>query len=115
MPIIHINNSNMSFEQAERHDCILRVGLRAGLGLPYECNSGGCGSCKFELIEGEVEELWPEAPGLTARDRKKERQLACQCRAKGDLVISMRINEKYAFELFSVFPIKCFGSNEIRS
>lgn len=37
-------------------DNLLRAGLRAGIGLPYECNAGGCGSCKFELISGEVEE-----------------------------------------------------------
>ena len=44
-------------------DTILRAALRAGKGLTYECNSGGCGGCKFDLIEGAVEELWPEAPG----------------------------------------------------
>lgn len=95
MPIVQIHNSADSFEQTERHDSILRAGLGAGLGLSYECNSGGCGSCKFELIEGEVEELWPEAPGLTARDLKKGRKLACQCRAKSDLVISMRTDESF--------------------
>ena len=58
MPIVQIHNSDASFEQTETHDSILRAGLAAGLGLSYECNSGGCGSCKFELIEGEVEELW---------------------------------------------------------
>ncbi|MGK4358034.1 2Fe-2S iron-sulfur cluster-binding protein [Ectopseudomonas chengduensis] len=95
MPIVQIHNSDASFEQTETHDSILRAGLAAGLGLSYECNSGGCGSCKFELIEGEVEELWPDAPGLTARDLKKGRKLACQCRAKSDLVISMRTDESF--------------------
>ncbi|WP_436785596.1 FAD-binding oxidoreductase [Stutzerimonas frequens] len=96
MTIIHIHDSDLSFEQREEQDCILRAGLAAGLGLSYECNSGGCGSCKFELIEGEIEELWPEAPGLTARDIKKGRKLACQCRAKSDhLVIAMRTDDAF--------------------
>jgi len=95
MPIVQIHNSDASFEQTETHDSILRAGLAAGHGLSYECNSGGCGSCKFELIEGEVEELWPDAPGLTTRDLKKGRKLACQCRAKSDLVISMRTDESF--------------------
>lgn len=68
-------------------DSILRAALRAGIGLAYECNSGGCGGCKFELLEGQIEDLWPEAPGLTERDRKRGRHLACQCRARGDIAI----------------------------
>lgn len=71
-------------------DTVLRAALRAGLGFPYECNSGGCGSCKFELFEGEVENLWPEAPGLTERDKRKGHLLACQSRASTDVRIKVR-------------------------
>lgn len=71
-------------------DTVLRAALRAGLGFPYECNSGGCGSCKFELIEGEVENLWPQAPGLTERDIRRGKLLACQCVAMTDLRIKVR-------------------------
>lgn len=68
-------------------DTILRAALRAGHGYSYECNSGGCGGCKFELVSGEIETLWTDAPGLTERDRKRGRHLACQCRARGDVTI----------------------------
>ncbi|WP_374264477.1 2Fe-2S iron-sulfur cluster-binding protein [Zoogloea sp.] len=74
------------FEQDAR-DTILRAALRAGHGLPYECNSGGCGACKFELIDGQVDNLWPDAPGLGDRDRRRGRLLACQCRANGPIAI----------------------------
>lgn len=76
-------------------DTILRAALRAGKGLTYECNSGGCGGCKFELVEGEIEQLWPEAPGLSERDRKRGRHLACQCRAKGDIIIAAATAPEY--------------------
>ncbi len=95
MPTIYIDSTGERFEQTEQHDCMLRAGLNAGLGLAYECNSGGCGSCKFELLEGEVEVLWAEAPALTERDIKKGRKLACQCRAKTDLVVKMRTDPRY--------------------
>lgn len=68
-------------------DTILRAALRAGLGYSYECNSGGCGGCKFELVSGEIETLWDSAPGLSERDRKRGRHLACQCRARGPVTI----------------------------
>ncbi|MBP8135155.1 MAG: 2Fe-2S iron-sulfur cluster binding domain-containing protein [Rhodoferax sp.] len=78
-----------AFEQVGR-DSILRAALRAGVGFPYECNSGGCGSCKFELLDGEVENLWPQAPGLSERDIRKGKLLACQCVATTDLRIQVR-------------------------
>jgi len=72
-------------------DTLLRSALRSGLGFPYECNSGGCGSCKFELLDGELEEIWPDAPGLSARDIRKGRKLACQCRATSDCTIKVNL------------------------
>lgn len=75
-------------------DTLLRAGLRAGLGFPYECNSGACGTCKVELIEGRIESLRPDAPGLTERDRAKNRVLACQARPAGDCVIKVRLREE---------------------
>lgn len=83
-----------TFGQAEG-DTILRAALRAGIGLAYECNSGGCGGCKFELLSGEIDNLWPEAPGLTERDKKRGRHLACQCRARGDITIAAPSASEY--------------------
>jgi len=74
---------------------LLRAGLRAGLGMSYECNVGACGSCKFDLVEGDVEVLWEDAPGLTDRDKKRGRKLACQCRPKGDVTINMRLDDTF--------------------
>lgn len=76
-------------------DTILRAALRAGHGYSYECNSGGCGGCKFELVSGEIETLWAEAPGLTDRDRKRGRHLACQCRACGPVTIKAASAAEY--------------------
>ena len=72
---IHIDRSSIDFEQ-DAGDTVLRAALRAGIGFPYECNAGGCGSCRFELVSGGVDVLWSAAPGLTERDRRKGRQLA---------------------------------------
>ena len=86
---ITIDPEQSDFDQLGE-DTVLRAALRAGLGFPYECNSGGCGSCKFELLDGEVKDLWPQAPGLTERDRRKGKHLACQCVAMTDLRIKVR-------------------------
>ncbi len=86
---IHIEGQSGDFQQTGK-DTVLRAALRAGIGFPYECNAGGCGSCKFTLMDGNVENLWPDAPGLTARDRQKGALLACQCRPASDLRIKVR-------------------------
>lgn len=100
---ISIEGEEGAFDQM-REDTVLRAALRAGIGFPYECNSGGCGSCKFDVLEGEVENLWPDAPGLTERDRRKGRLLACQCRANTNL----RIKVRTASECRPVIKPKCF-------
>ena len=89
MARIHIQGAGSDYDCAA-HDTVLRAALRAGVGFPYECNVGSCGSCRFQVIEGEVENLWSEAPGLSPRDLKKNRHLACQSRAVADCVIKMR-------------------------
>ena len=91
-------------------DNLLRAGLRAGIGLPYECNAGGCGSCKFELISGEIEEVWAEAPGLSAKDRTRGRRLACQCRAMSDCEIKIRPADSFLVPtLPAVFEAEYIG------
>jgi len=72
-------------------DTLLRAGLRAGLGFPYECNAGSCGTCKVELVEGSVVSLRPDAPGLTEADRARNRVLACQARPSSDCAIKARL------------------------
>lgn len=94
---IEIDEKGFEYQQSE-NDTLLRAALRAGLGFPYECNSGGCGSCKFELLSGEVEDLWSDAPGLSARDIKKGRKLACQCRATSDCTIKVNLDRHSAPE-----------------
>jgi toluene monooxygenase electron transfer component len=75
-------------------DSLLRGALRAGVGFPYDCGVGGCGGCRFDLVSGEMETLWPDAPGLSERERKRGRRLACQCRPLSDCVIKVRAAEE---------------------
>lgn len=84
-----------AFAVPAHEDTLLRAALRAGIGLPHECNVGGCGACRFDLIAGEVEDLWPEAPGLSARDRQRGKKLACQARPRSDCRIRVRCSDEY--------------------
>ncbi len=91
---VRLADSTVEFG-CEADDSLLRAAQRAGLGFPYECNVGSCGNCKFELLEGEVESAWLEAPGWTDKDRQRRRHLGCQSRPRGDLRIKLRLAEYY--------------------
>jgi toluene monooxygenase electron transfer component len=83
------------FDVSADEDSLLRGALRAGVGHPYECGVGGCGNCRFDLLSGEMETLWPEAPGLSERERKRGKRLACQSRPLGDCTIRVRCADEY--------------------
>ena len=82
--------------RCDADDTVLSAALRAGIGFPYECNSGGCGTCQFELLEGDLAELWPEAPGLSPRARGRGKRLACQSVPGSDCTIKVALNDEMA-------------------
>ncbi len=43
--------SQRSFE-VQRDEPILSAAIRQGIGLPYGCRDGACGSCKSRLCKG---------------------------------------------------------------
>ena len=81
--------------EAEPGDTVMQAALRSGIGFPYGCSSGSCGSCKFELIEGEVKDSKISLSTLSKRDLKKNRHLGCQSFPIGPIRISVRTHQEY--------------------
>ncbi|MGH7321660.1 MAG: 2Fe-2S iron-sulfur cluster-binding protein [Candidatus Rokuibacteriota bacterium] len=80
--------------QAHSFDCrpgekILYAGLRHGIALPYECGSGTCGTCKAKLVDGDIENEWPEAPGHAFLKPDAGEFLMCQCVARSDCALEI--------------------------
>lgn len=76
-------------------DTVLRAALRAGVGMPYSCNTGSCGNCRFDLVEGEVHHLRENPPGLSEKDAAKNRWLGCQAVPSGNCAVKFRAMDKY--------------------
>lgn len=72
--------------QGER---LLHAGLRTGIDLPYGCGTGTCGDCRARVLSGEVESLWPAAPGARAL-RDSDEILLCQSSPKANCVIGTK-------------------------
>jgi naphthalene 1,2-dioxygenase ferredoxin reductase component len=72
---------------AQAGDTLLAALLRAGLPFPFSCQTGNCGTCKCELLAGEVEELAYSEHTLSAAERARGIVLACRIALRGDAAI----------------------------
>jgi CDP-4-dehydro-6-deoxyglucose reductase len=61
-------------------ELILDAGLAAGLGLPHNCRGGACGTCKSEVLEGEVDHGWVMSFAISDEEKAAGRCLICQSR-----------------------------------
>lgn len=87
---VQVNARNRAFQfEAAPGEKILYAGLRAQAGLPYECATGTCGTCKAKLVDGRIEDAWPEAPGRKFIKPERGEFLMCQCAAQTDLSIEV--------------------------
>jgi CDP-4-dehydro-6-deoxyglucose reductase, E3 len=75
---------------AEPTENILDAALRAGVGLPYGCKDGACGSCKAKVLSGELEQGSHAAPALSHEEHVAGLALLCCAQARSDLVVEVR-------------------------
>jgi naphthalene 1,2-dioxygenase ferredoxin reductase component len=71
----------------EPGDTILASLLRAGVAFPFSCQAGNCGTCKCELVSGDVLELGHSEHALAADERAKGIILACRTQVWDDTVV----------------------------
>lgn len=71
----------------EAGDTILASLLRAGVPFPFSCQAGNCGTCKCELISGDVLELEHSEHALAPEERAKGIVLACRTQVWDDTVV----------------------------
>jgi CDP-4-dehydro-6-deoxyglucose reductase/ferredoxin-NAD(P)+ reductase (naphthalene dioxygenase ferredoxin-specific) len=71
----------------EAGDTILASLLRAGVPFPFSCQAGNCGTCKCELVSGDVLELEYSEHALSPAERAKGLILACRTQVWDDTVI----------------------------
>ncbi|MFT4584959.1 MAG: phenol hydroxylase P5 protein [Gammaproteobacteria bacterium] len=73
---------------------ILDAALRAGIWLPYACNHGLCGTCKVDVIEGEVDHQHASPFALMDVERAENKALACCATLLSDVVIEADVDEE---------------------
>ena len=86
---VTVQPSGRSFA-VEHDEPILQAAIRQGVGLPYGCKDGACGSCKCRLLEGSVRHGTRQAKALSADEEAAGFMLTCCGVPQGDVVIEAR-------------------------
>src|SRR5258708_7935373 len=71
----------------EAGDTILESLLRAAVPFPFSCQAGNCGTCKCELVSGDVHELEHSEHALSPEERAKGIILACRTQVWDDTAV----------------------------
>ena len=74
----------------ERDEAILAAAIRQGIGLPYGCRDGACGSCKSKLLEGRVIHGAHQLKALSVEEEEQGFILTCCATPQTDCVVQAR-------------------------
>lgn len=74
----------------ERDEPLLSAAIRQGVGLPYGCRDGACGSCKSRLLEGRVIHGAHQLKALSVAEEEAGFILTCCATPQTDCVVQAR-------------------------
>jgi CDP-4-dehydro-6-deoxyglucose reductase len=86
---VTVEPSGRSFT-VEQGEAILPAGIRQGIGLPYGCKDGACGSCKCKLLSGAVVHGTHQEKALSAEEEKAGFILTCCAVPQTDVLLESR-------------------------
>jgi CDP-4-dehydro-6-deoxyglucose reductase, E3 len=86
---VTVQPAGLTFDVA-RDEPMLAAAIRAGIGLPYGCRDGACGSCKSRLVEGRVIHGAHQLRTLSVADEEQGWILPCCATPQTDCVIQAR-------------------------
>lgn len=75
---------------ASGQETILAAAIQAGVGLPYGCKDGACGSCKCKKLSGEVTHEAYSENALSEAELAAGLILTCRATATSDVVLESR-------------------------
>ena len=87
---VTLHPAERAFDVA-RDETILSAAIRAGVGLPYGCRDGACGSCKSKLREGRVLHGAHQPKALSPEEEAAGLILTCCATPQTDCVVEARM------------------------
>ncbi|MES9854195.1 MAG: 2Fe-2S iron-sulfur cluster binding domain-containing protein [Candidatus Thiodiazotropha sp. L084R] len=97
--------------EVEEGQNILDACLRAGIWMPHACCHGLCGTCKVEVVDGDVEIGDASNFALMDMERDEGKVLACCATLQSDTVIEADIDEEPDAR---IIPVRDFEAEIVR-
>jgi phenol hydroxylase P5 protein len=97
--------------EVEEGQTLLDAALRQGIYIPHACGHGLCGTCKVQVIDGEVDHGAANPFALMDFERDEGKTLACCCTLYSDATIEADIDEEPDAE---IIPVRDFAASVTR-
>ena len=109
---VSVQPSGRSFS-ANADETLLAAAIRQGIGLPYGCKDGACGSCKCKKLEGSVTHGAHQLKALSPDEEASGLILTCCAVAHSDVVIESRqVTDESAFQIKKM-PVRVASLNRL--
>ena len=97
--------------KVEAGENLLAAALHQGIGLPYGCRNGQCGSCVAELLLGEI--VYPGSVPEVLAGHSENSCLTCQAVPQSDLVIRVKEVTTAAQVQVRTLPCRVVGKEQL--
>lgn len=105
---VTVQPSGRSFS-AQPDEALLAAAIRQGVGLPYGCKDGACGSCKCKKASGTVTHGAHQLKALSAEEEGEGFILTCCAVAHSDIVLESRqVTDESAYPIKKM-PVRVSG------
>ena len=108
---VTISNTGTRF-LVNDNERILDAAIRQGIGLPYGCRNGQCGTCKGQISSGKVR-YQTATEALSADEQQHGKALFCQAYAQSDLEIIVKELTRSVDVPLKRFPAKVITMHKL--
>jgi len=106
---VTVANTGQTF-RCPADELVLDAGLGAGIGLPHNCRGGACGTCKSQILEGEVDHGWVMSFAISDEEKAAGKCLICQSKPLTPTLVIQTDNPVAGAEDTPPAPIEATGT-----
>lgn len=93
--------------EVEEGQTILDAALRQGIYIPHACGHGLCGTCKVQIVDGDVDHGAANPFALLDFERDEGKTLACCATLEGDVTVEADIEDEPDARVIPVEDFDC--------
>ncbi len=103
--VVTIAEQNLTFS-CEENQTILDAALAEGITISYGCRNGFCGSCKGQLISGQIDYPEGQPGGIQKQEMDQGETLFCKAVPVSDITIEVKVVEPQPEIVVKTLPCK---------